>query len=104
MHLRFLPLFLQLPVLLLKFSVDVGREGNYCTVHKSTAQSSPVGSLTCWGEVSPGDDRLRTPICHANQGHVAALIHGDVRGDIGDLWWNCEDKRKLDLVKQISGV
>lgn len=47
----------------------------------------------------PGDDRLRTPICHANQGHIAALIHGDVRGDIGDLWWNCEDKTKFDLVR-----
>lgn len=46
----------------------------------------------------PGDDRLRTPICHANQGHIAALIHGDVGGDIRDLWWNCEDKRKFDLV------
>lgn len=48
----------------------------------------------------PGDDRLRTPICHANQGHIAALIHGDVRGDIGDLWWNCEDNRKFDLVRR----
>lgn len=56
------------------------------------------GPLTCWGEVSPGDDRLRSPICHAHQGHIAALIHGDIRGDVGDLWWNCEDKRWLDLV------
>lgn len=67
----------------------------YCTVHKS----NPFGFLTCRSEVPPGDDRLRTPICHANQGHIAALIHGDVRGDIGDLWWNCEDKRKFDLVR-----
>lgn len=86
-----------MPVLLLKFSINVGRERNYCTVHKSVQLG-----LTCWGEMPPGDDRLRTPICHANQGHIAAFIHGDVGGDIGDLWWNCEDKRKLDLVTQSS--
>lgn len=78
-------------------------KGNYCTVQKSSVQLSSICSLTCRGEMSPGDDGLRTPICHANQGHIAALIHGDIRGDIGDLWWNCEDKRKFDLVTLISG-
>lgn len=77
---------------------NIGKEGNYCRVHKSSAGYRPVDSLTCWGEVPPGDDRLWTPICHANQGHIAAFIHGDVRGDIGDLWWNYEDKTKLDLI------
>ena len=49
----------------------------------------PGELLTSWCKVSPGDHRFRTAIGHADQGDVAALIHSDIRRDVGDLWWNC---------------
>lgn len=53
--------------------------------------------LTSWRKVSPGDHRFRTAIGHADQGYIAALIHSDIRRDVGDLWWNCKDKSKWNM-------
>jgi hypothetical protein len=48
--------------------------------------------------VSPGDNRFRAPIGHADQGYIAALIHSDIRGDVGDLWWNCRWKEMQYII------
>lgn len=55
------------------------------------------GLLTSWCKVPPGDNRFRAAIGHADQGHIAALIHSDIRGDVRDLWWNCKDKSKWNM-------
>lgn len=57
----------------------------------------PGALLTSWCKVSPGDNRFRTAIGHADQSHIAALIHSDIRGDVGDLWWDCENKSKWNM-------
>lgn len=53
-----------------------------------------VMGLTGWGDVSPGDGRLRLPCGQAHQCHVAALIDNDVTRNAEYLGGNWKGTRR----------